>query len=348
MKKLLFLLPAISLFILNFQAQTPAQWKKDYVYGNGQLIGVVSPGNFALSVAPSTLTMDQGQTTTYTVTVTGIDGFASTVQLAVAGGLPAGATPSFAPSFVTPGQSSVLTITATLEIATGSFNFVVAGTSGNQVNSATGSLTIRPRQTTSLSFSVASVFAGLDCTMVTVGNGANMTVDLQWQYTPWAGGNLQPDSWFFGPLDGNGQKLHCPGQSTPPGDYLYLAIKNTLRAEYVTLVVQPKLTVRPPKPTSLLISPSRVTVPQNYSVAIGNAATQTVLQENRNPAGVVGTATYSLGSDGTLGFSTDCGYLSGTYTVQRLRNNLDPGADAWFTPQAPDNTLTVDRGSCPP
>lgn len=71
--------------------------------------------DFTLRVSPSSRSVTQGQSTTYTATVTASDGFASTVNFTVSG-LPAGANGNFAPPSITPtkgGANSTLTVTTT-------------------------------------------------------------------------------------------------------------------------------------------------------------------------------------------------------------------------------------------
>src|SRR5437773_6074896 len=87
--------------------------------------------------APGSISMTPGTSTSFTVTVKSINGFASSVDL-TASGLPAGATAVFAPASVTPtagGTSS--TVTITIPAGVQSFKITITGTSGNVIKQTT-------------------------------------------------------------------------------------------------------------------------------------------------------------------------------------------------------------------
>jgi len=66
--------------------------------------------DFSIAATPSSQTVTQGSSTTYTVTPTSIKGFNSPVSFSVTSSLPPGVTATFAPTSVTPTGSSALTI----------------------------------------------------------------------------------------------------------------------------------------------------------------------------------------------------------------------------------------------
>ncbi|MGH9395318.1 MAG: hypothetical protein ACRD18_00490 [Terriglobia bacterium] len=78
--------------------------------------------NFALSASPPLVSVKAGQTATYNITVSSINGFNQAVALSCFRGLPGSATCSFSPGTVTPGsnapQTSVLTVTTTAHTGT--------------------------------------------------------------------------------------------------------------------------------------------------------------------------------------------------------------------------------------
>lgn len=102
---------------------------------------IVLPG-FALSVSPSSETIARGKSGTYTVTVTGNQGFSGTVALNVSGLAPK-TTGTFNPTSVTNSGSSRLTVNVRPQAPRGTHSLTIRGTSGSQVQSTTANLTIR-------------------------------------------------------------------------------------------------------------------------------------------------------------------------------------------------------------
>jgi hypothetical protein len=83
----------------------------------------------------------QGNSTTYTITVTGTNGFAGSVGLS-ATGFGAGASWSFNPASVSGSGTSTLTATTMSTAATGSFTLTITGTSGSLSHSTTVTLVV--------------------------------------------------------------------------------------------------------------------------------------------------------------------------------------------------------------
>jgi hypothetical protein len=87
--------------------------------------------NFTIDVSPNSQTVTQGESTSYTVTLTTSDGFSNRVDLSVVSGLPAGATSSFSPDkFCVPNCSRTLFITAAITTPLGTSNPTIRGYSG--------------------------------------------------------------------------------------------------------------------------------------------------------------------------------------------------------------------------
>jgi uncharacterized membrane protein len=84
-------------------------------------------GDFSISVAPASMTVANGNSTTFTVTITPLAGFSSNVTLSV-NSLPKFVTASF--SSLSNG-TSVLTLTTKKQTKAGSYNLSVTGTAGN-------------------------------------------------------------------------------------------------------------------------------------------------------------------------------------------------------------------------
>ncbi len=82
---------------------------------------------FSCSVSPSDVTVLNGQTATYDVTVTLLAGAPEPIALSVVSGLPSGATPSFSPSTVFPTSTSILSISTSTSGSLGDFTFTVEG-----------------------------------------------------------------------------------------------------------------------------------------------------------------------------------------------------------------------------
>src|SRR5262249_10244966 len=111
--------------------------------------------DFTISATPSTQTVVTGGSTSYTVTVTWLDGFTGSVDLA-ASGLPSGAGASFAPATVAGSGQSTLTVTTTSATPAGTFTVTVTGTSGASSHQTTVALTVSLPPDFSLSATPAS------------------------------------------------------------------------------------------------------------------------------------------------------------------------------------------------
>ncbi|HET8946258.1 MAG TPA: proprotein convertase P-domain-containing protein [Candidatus Polarisedimenticolia bacterium] len=102
--------------------------------------------DFTLGATPSSQTVTQGGSTSFTTTVTSVNGFASATTLSVSG-LPAGASASFAPNPVTPpaggAVSSTLSVTTDASTPAGTSTLTITGTSGALSHSTTVSLQVQ-------------------------------------------------------------------------------------------------------------------------------------------------------------------------------------------------------------
>ncbi|WP_285248485.1 hypothetical protein [Pseudarthrobacter sp. efr-133-R2A-89] len=132
------------------------------------------PG-ITVQVSPASQSVQQGQSATYTVTVTSTGGFSGAVNLATAG-LPAGAAGAFTPSSVTlnSGSAATATFNATSSATTpaGTNALTITGTSGKVSGSVDASLTVNYKM--SSAFSVAATPDS-----VTVPPGATAVYTLQ-------------------------------------------------------------------------------------------------------------------------------------------------------------------------
>ena len=114
--------------------------------GNGRLDLVqalsAAKTDFSISVAPSSATIQRGARGEFTVTITGLQGFAGTVNLSVSG-LPSHVSGSFSPPSVTGAGTSLLTLQVGQAARTGTYKLTIRGKSGNLVHSAHVILTIQ-------------------------------------------------------------------------------------------------------------------------------------------------------------------------------------------------------------
>lgn len=220
-----------------------------FVYnGSG---GAPSP-DFTVAASPASRSVVQGSGTTYTATVTSVNGFSAATSLSVSG-LPSGAAGSFSPSSVTPaaGGSANSTLSVTTGAATpaGTYTLTVTGTSGALVRSTTVSLTVTtapvPDFTVSATPSTQTVVQGNGTSYtatVTSSNGFSSLTSLSVSGLPsGAAGSFSPAS-VTPPSGGsaNSTLSVTTATSTPAGTYP-LTITGTsgatVRTAGVTLVV---------------------------------------------------------------------------------------------------------------
>lgn len=109
---------------------------------------------FSLSASPSSQTVVQGNSATYTVTVGAVNGFTGTVTFS-ASGLPAGATANFVPASVSGSGTSTMTVMTASTTPAGTSTITITGTSGTIVHSATVTLTVNPATTPNFSLSAS-------------------------------------------------------------------------------------------------------------------------------------------------------------------------------------------------
>ena len=106
-------------------------------------VNVTAPhtNDFSISASPTSLTIQQGNSGTSTVSTAVTSGSAGTVSL-TASVSPAGPTASLSPTSVTAGGSSTLTVNVGSTQATGTYTVTVTGTEGSVSHSATVSVTV--------------------------------------------------------------------------------------------------------------------------------------------------------------------------------------------------------------
>ena len=231
------------------------------------------------------------------------------------------------------GQANICTSTAT---TVGTYRFVaIRNTQLPDWISVNASISVTPAfpQPTSLSFSSNAGYAGNDCYTVTVGNGANMTVQLQYTIN----GITQPVASID--LNALGQWSNCLGHFDKQGTYAFTAIKNALNSQWVT-ISPVYYTIRPPQPTSFSISPSTITAGNgSMTMTGGNSADITLDVQYRLNNGTVQTI-YSWPYMASVGGSatgsetivvSEC-TTAGNYVYTAIKNHMNT---PWVSVYAP-------------
>jgi uncharacterized membrane protein len=123
---------------------------------SGVVLAAAAKADFSLSATPSSQSVQQGQTTTFTVNESVSNGFASGVQLSVSG-LPSGATGVFSPTQLTKGTTTAtLSVSTSTTTPTGTTNgIVITGKSDALVHTASISLSVTPKATPSFTISAS-------------------------------------------------------------------------------------------------------------------------------------------------------------------------------------------------
>jgi len=132
-----------------------------------------STPNFSVSATPASQTVVQGNSTSYTVTVTPSGGFTGSVSLS-ATGLPSGASATFSPNPLAGGSgNSTMNVTTSAGTPTGSYTVTITGTSGSLTHSTTVTLVVNT--TSSPDFFISASPASQT---VTAGNSTGYTVTV--------------------------------------------------------------------------------------------------------------------------------------------------------------------------
>jgi hypothetical protein len=103
--------------------------------------GAVTTPDFSIAASPASQTVIQGAGTSYTTTVTALNGFTGTVDLSVVG-LPAGATATFTPASVATSGTSTLAVSTLATTPAATYTLTITGTSGALTHSATVTLVV--------------------------------------------------------------------------------------------------------------------------------------------------------------------------------------------------------------
>ncbi|GAC1658927.1 MAG: hypothetical protein NVS9B1_20000 [Candidatus Dormibacteraceae bacterium] len=113
------------------------------------VVNAAPPPDFAIAASPASQSLTQGNGTTYSVTVTALNGFTGTVALSAAG-FGAGAAGTLNPTSVNGGGTSTLTVTTTSTATPGSYPLTITGTSGSLTHAAGATLVVNPTPTSAI------------------------------------------------------------------------------------------------------------------------------------------------------------------------------------------------------
>jgi len=135
----------------------------------------ITVSNFSLSATPSSSSVQPGGGTSFTATVTPINGFTGAASFNVLG-LPAGATGSFTPTTVSGSGSTTLAVSTSASTAPGTYILTINATSGSITRSANVTLVVAGNFSLSVAPTGRTVSRGGSTTyVVSVVPGAGFT-----------------------------------------------------------------------------------------------------------------------------------------------------------------------------
>jgi hypothetical protein len=139
--------------------------------GSFQFTGCVPAADFYLSPTPSSQTVIQGNSTTYSVTVNPLNGYTDTVILSVASGCPTGGTCTISPASVGPPYSaSTLSVSTSSSTPGGTYALTIQGTDGTLTHTTSVTLVV--------TIPDFSIFSSLTSTSVARGHTATYPLTL--------------------------------------------------------------------------------------------------------------------------------------------------------------------------
>ncbi|MGA2627427.1 MAG: CFI-box-CTERM domain-containing protein [Candidatus Bathyarchaeia archaeon] len=182
------------------------------VHSTQLTLQVVSPKDFTVAIAPSSLSIQAGTSTTATVTVSSFSGFSSAVQLTT--NSPSGISLNFSPNPLTELSGGAATATATISVSSstssGTYSMLITGTSGGLTHSTPLSITVS--QTASPDFTITSSSAPIGVSQGASSGGTVYVSSLNHFTSP----VTLSASWFG--ISTQGLSFTLPGSATPPDD----------------------------------------------------------------------------------------------------------------------------------
>jgi hypothetical protein len=256
---------------------------------------------FSITASPSSQTVTQGNSTSYSVTIGRTGGFTGQVTLSVSG-LPSGANGSFSPNPAT--ASSTLSITTSTSTPAGTYTLTITGVSGTLTNTTTVALVVNPLPDFALSASPSSRMinpggvASYSVTISPVGGFSNQVTLTASGLPGGANGSFSPN-----PATGSSTLSVTTSTSTPPATYTLTitGVSGSLtHATTISLVVvMPDFTLSA-SPSSQTVTQGRST---SYSITI-IPVTGFTGQVTLNASGLPGGANGSFSPNPATGSST--------------------------------------------
>ena len=285
---------------------------------------VSSSPNFAISALPASLSVQQGNQGTSTITTTTGGGFNSAITLSTSG-VPTGTTVSFNPNPIpAPGAgNSTMTVTVGSSTVPGTYPITVTGNGGGIQQNTTMTLTVTAAQNFTLSASPASLSIqqgnqGTSTITSTISGGFNSAITLSASGMPSGTTVSFNPNPIAAPGSGNSTMTITVGASTPIGTYPITVTGNGGGIQQNATVT---LTVTSAPNFALSASPASLSIQQ------GNHGTSTI------------TATISGGFNSAITLSAS-GAPSGT-TVSFNPNPIP-------APGSGNSTMTITVGASTP
>jgi len=197
------------------------------------ILVIEATGDFTMAASPDTLSVNQGETASVTITVTSTGGFVSKTNLKWewVGTKPTGVTPSLSPTSVTPtsggSKDSTLKIETTSSATLGTFKIMVTGTSYPRSHNVNITLTITSEADFSITAPPLSIVAGQTGTStitITSIGGFDSAVSLSFSWVGTAPAGVTPSLSAYSitpPAGGTGTATLTIATSptTSPGTY---------------------------------------------------------------------------------------------------------------------------------
>ncbi len=281
--------------------------------------------DFTIGVNPGTVTIEEGQSGTATVTIARTGGYAGAVGFTVTG-VPVGVGLEIAPNNTT-GNSSVLTISVPVGVAAGTYPLVIIGAENGPLSRTTPlSLIIQPKPSAgvlTLSPASISVVQGQSAQVaVTFTRATGVTGDVTFSVE----NVLAAITTSFSPnsTSGNSSTLTVNVALSQPPGVITLVVRATVGNATTTTTLQVGTSAFTPQDFSLSAAPSAlaVTAGSNGQANIGitrtgNYAGDVSLSASGVPAGVsVGfTPPVTDGNASTMNIIATGGAVPGTYPL---------------------------------